>query len=312
MTSRIQADLKRLDGVLRLGPSRILLKGGSADTWNACDNSLQAVLPVLEEWALADRNGPGAAAIVMHWRKSGTSKKLLALLRAVVEEAPSLAPVDATSPQNCAVRHSITAISFFWQRTQHSTTAWPAMREWLFDQGGVQNIWTALAWCMSSTSGMTSLPSQEGQATGGNEEPHRLLSAPFYAVLVLTLGLADPRMAEEVFEHRGFISALQLLLSSILPRAIAAGCGPTWKLGNTLSFIATVSSSPVNGHKLAAQLHRPLLVSWPYLIAELRRMSQTTMGPVLEVGISGLIVPLVHVSSCSCKRLVAWPQSRIC
>ena len=292
MSSRIQADLQRIDSALRLGPNRQSLKSGSVNTWAGCDSSLQAVFPVLEEWALADRNSPGAAAIVMHWRKSSASKKLLALLRAVVEEAPALAPVDAASPQNCAVRHSITAISFFWQRTQHSTTAWPAMREWLFEQGGVKNIWTALAWCMSGASA----PSRQGQqAAGGDEEALRLLSEPFHAVKVLTMDLADPRMAEELFEHRGFISALQLLLSSILPRAIAAGCGPAWELGNMLSFLSAVLSSPANGHNLAVLLHRPLLVSWPYLIAEMRRMSQTMLGSVppagerLEVHINGLI-----------------------
>ena len=298
MSSRFLAELQRLDSALRLCPNRVLLKSGSADSWAACDSSLQAVRPVLQEWAIADQNCPGAAAVVMQWRKSSVSKKVLALLRAVVEEAPALAPVDAASLRYKSVRCSITVVSIFWQHTQHSAAAWPAMREWLFEQGGIKNIWTALAWCMSCTSSSSS-PAQEVQASG-DEESHRLLTTPFLAALVLTKGLtADPRtVGSELFENRGFISSLELLLSGVLPQAIAAGCGPAWKLGSTLSFISAVLSSPANGYKLVPLLHCPLLVSWPSLIAELRRMSQATTGSVPPAGrrveVRSLYIPMAH------------------
>ena len=155
----MQADLMLVDGSLRSCPSRALLKSGSIVAWAACDTGFQqAVLPALRESVLADLGGSAAAAAVsLQWRKSSVSKKLLALLRAVIEEANALQSetAHAAAAAACTVRcHAVhgsigvpCVIHFFWKRTkQESATLWPAMREWIVELGGITSLWTALAW----------------------------------------------------------------------------------------------------------------------------------------------------------------------
>ena len=150
MSSRIQSDLLLVDAALRSCPSRALLKGGSVDVWVACNVSLQKVFPILRESVLADRSGSAPAAVSMLWRKSSASKKLLPVLRAVIEEARAVQddaaqPTAARTNRCGAVHVSISMLDFFWQRIQQSATLWPAMREWIVELGGITSLWTALA-----------------------------------------------------------------------------------------------------------------------------------------------------------------------
>ena len=119
MSSRIHSDLLRIDGALRSCPSRASLKSGSIDAWTACDISLEALLAVLPGSVFIDQGG-SAAAVSMHWRKSSASKKLLALLQAVIEEAHVVRYEAAGPLQVHTVHGSICVISFFWQCTRRS------------------------------------------------------------------------------------------------------------------------------------------------------------------------------------------------
>ena len=146
MSYRIKLDLQRVDRAIRPGVShRALLKSGSVEAWKACLSSLREALTILLDSSFTDRNG--SAATWIHWRKSGTSKQLLGLLRAVVEEAPGSA-VAADCPRESALHVGLGIISFLFKRTR-SGALWPAMREWILDQGGLQAIWPALAWSMA-------------------------------------------------------------------------------------------------------------------------------------------------------------------
>ena len=261
MSSQTQSDLLRIDVALRSSPSRALLKDGSVDAWTVCKTSLQAVLFVLRDSVLAEQSGSASAAVSMHWRKSSASKKLLALLRAVVEEAHALqgeAAIAATARiTRChAVHGSISAISLFWQRSQQSATLWLAMREWIVEQGGVTSLWTTLAW-------MCLIPAQDIEAAAADDF-QQLLRGSVHAVFDLTRDMFSSRRPVELAHDSAVVTVFSCLLSDLLPRNFTAGNGETWDLN--LIFRTVMVLDKLEEGMLAAHLHRPVLVFWPYLI----------------------------------------------
>ena len=270
--SRIQSDLLLADGALRSCPSRGVLKGGSLDAWDACNASLQAVLSILRESVLAAQDG-SAAAVSMLWRKSSASKKLLALLRVVVEEAHALQgeAVQATAARAVrwrAVHDSINVIEFFWQRTQKSATLWPAMREWIVELGGITSLWATLAW-------MVLVPTQGFGASA--DDIHQLLRASVNSVLALTHGMFSLRRPVELAQNNDVVTVLSRVLSVLLPADFAAGNARTWYL-DAMSYIVTTLSS-LEGRMLSAHLHKPMLVCWPYLMADMGRQRKLLPAP---------------------------------
>ena len=269
MSSRIQSDLLLVDGAIRSSPSRALLKGGSVDAWSACNASLQAVWPVLRESALADRSGSefgsASAAVSMHWRKSSASKKLLTLLRAVVEEAPALQGEAAHAAATrtircCAVHGSICVLNFFWQRMrmQHSATLWPAMREWIVELGGITSLWSALAWVVM-------IPKRDLKETDDDR-------GSVSSVLLLThdlLTLPSVRRPVALTQNSAVTTVLSSVLGDLIPRDFAVGNAQAWAMH--VVFYAITELYRLEGSMLAAHLHKPLLVFWPYLIADLRQ-----------------------------------------
>ena len=276
MSSRIQSDLLLVDGALRSCPSRTLLKGGSADAWDACCASLLAVLPILQESVLADQGG-SVAAISMHWRKSSAGKKLLALLRAVVEEAHALQgeAAHAAKSATCHTVHgSIDVIRFFWQRTRKSATLWPAMREWIVELGGITSLWTALAWAVM-------IPMQDCEAAA-DVNHQNLLRATIHTVLELTLDMFSSRRPVELAQNSAVLTVMSCVLGTMLPRDFKAGDSHAWDLRAV--FHAITALHPLEGSVLSVQLHKPMLVFWPYLIAEVgrqRRLLSESEGTTL-------------------------------
>ena len=271
MSSRIQSELVLVDGALRSSPSRALLKGGSADAWTACDASLRAVLPIFHESVLADladQRG-SVAAVSMHWRKSSASKKLLALLRAVVEEAHALqdeaAHAAAARTVRCRSLHgSISVISFFWEHTQQSATLWPAMREWIIELGGITSLWKALAWSVM-------LPMQDIEAAA-DAVLHLGLRESVESVLEITRDLFSSRRPVELVHNSAVATVLSSVLGNLLPKDFASGNPETWNLSLVSHTIMVLYK--LEGSTLSAHLHRPLLLFWPYLAAEMRRQSR--------------------------------------
>ena len=266
MSSRIQSDLLLVDGALRSSPSRALLKGGSVDAWSACDASLQAVLPILRESALADRSA-SAAAVSMHWRKSSASKKLLTLLRTVIEEAHALpgeaARAAAARVARCHTVHgSICLIGFFWRRCHQTATLWPAMREWIVEPGGITSLWTALAWAVR-------IP-KRGFDEADDDEVHKILQrGSVDSVLTLTHDMFSLRRPVELAQNSVVVTVLSSVLGDLLPRDFVAGNAQTWAMH--VEFYAVTELWRLEGSMLSAHLHRPLLLFWPHLIAEIRR-----------------------------------------
>ena len=286
MSSRIQSDLVLVDAALRSSPSRVLLKGGLVDAWAASNASLEAVLSILHNSVLADQSG-SAAAVSMHWRKSSASKKLLALLRAVVEEAPALQgeaahTATAHSARCHAVHGSICVISFFWQRTKQSAALWPAMREWIVELGGVTSLWTALAWVV-----MIPLRVCEAAANAAHE-----LRASVHSVLALTRDMFSSRQPVELAQNSAVRTVLSSLLSDLLPRDFAAGNARKWDLD--VVFRAVTTLYRLEGGMLLAHLHKPLLIFWPYLNAVMRRQQRQLVPESAEASEVWLCELKVH------------------
>ena len=265
MAHVIKADLQRIDSALKAGfGHRSRLRAGSLEAWRACSTSLSDVIIILVRSAFA-HPGESAAAMWVHWRKSSTSKQLLSLLQAVIEEVHVLEPSVAWSIRSCAAHFSICIIDFFFMRTR-SATLWPSMRAWLVDQGGVQGIWTTLAWSLT--------------CSASTDLVHIRISVR--SVLSLTDELRGVHMIASLPQHPGVAGALILLLSEILPRDFAAGNSQLWRLGEFLSSIVCITDASIppleadhgGGSSLVLQLHRPLLVAWPYLMAALRQREQ--------------------------------------
>ena len=271
MSARIKSDLLLVDGALRTCPSRTLLKGGSVDAWAACNASLHALLPIFRGSILADQGG-SAPAVAMHWRKSSVSKKLLALLREVVEDSPALRSVaaHATSARTVrcrAVHGSIGVISFFWELSKQSAALWPAISEWIIELGGVTSLWAALAWVIL-------IPMQDFGAAA--DAMHQLLRVSVHEVFALTHDMFSFfRRPVELKQNSAVITVLSRLLSDLLPRDFAAGNAQQWDLdvvSCTISALCEFEGSA--GGVLSAHLHRPLLAFWPHLIAAMGRQQR--------------------------------------
>ena len=184
----------------------------------------------MRESALADQ-GVSAAAVSMQWRKSSASKKLLALLRAVADEAPALqggtAHAAAAHSARChAVHSSIGVIHFFWNRTRQSATLWLAMREW----SGVTSLWTALAWAVR-------IPMQNCDAAAA-DALHQLLITSIEAVLALTEHMFRLRRPVELAQNSAVSTVLSTVLGDLLPRDFVAGNTPASGIWTSCSVLS--------------------------------------------------------------------------
>ena len=273
MAAIIKADLQRIDTALRAGLSHrgslARLRAGSIEAWGACSTSLADATCVLTNSAFDDP-GESAAATWVHWRKSSTSKQLLSLLQTVIEEVHVAEPAAAGSLRSYAAHSSIYLINFFFMHTR-SAALWPAMRGWLLEQGGMQSVWTALAWCLAS------------RERGASSDIFQIRSSVHAALALTVQQLLGVNATSSLPQHPGVGGALKILLSEILPRDFAAGNTHLWCLREMLSSIASIADATSAGpsaaasfgaSSLASQLHQPLLVAWPYLIAALRRSKQ--------------------------------------
>ena len=266
--SRVQLDLLRIDRTIRPGHGlRASMKSGSAEAWILCSDSLAAVLIDLSDSVFADRNGSPATWI--HWRKSGTSKQLLGLLRAAVEEAPGSA-LAALCVRERTLHYGIRATSFLFMHTQHGVL-WPAMREWILDLGGLQAIWQALAWSMA--------------LVGEDKAAHdAALRMPVQAVIGITSRPDGIQPAVfPISVHTSVAAALTLLFSDLLPRDLASGNAHEWRirelLGHVVSFCDLLGRSQPQ-----PQLHRAFILTWPHLMACFRQSHPDTGTGMQQMG----------------------------
>ena len=298
---RVKLDLQRIDRALKpLHGLRGSLKSGSVEAWAACSDSLAAVVDALTGSVFTDRDS--SAATWIHWRKSGTSKQLLGLLRAVVEEAPGSALV-AGCVRERTLHVGIRVISVMFKHTQ-SKALWPAMREWIVDQGGLQAIWQALTWSMA--------------LVGEDQAAHdAALRAPFHAVTSL---MSRPDGAHPVLPpsaHPSITSALTLLFSDLLPRDLASTDAHELRMQEFLVHVAYISDVLCfdGCQPLPQQLHRAFIVAWPHFMGWFRRrlgvgmhgmeVENLTVGHLAQLclRISTTVCKTQHLADCQCRHL---------
>ena len=243
--------MQRVDLAIRSGVTcpRSMFRSGSFEAWNACLISLQGALKIISDSRFADRNG-GAATCWVHWRKSGTSKQLLGLLRTAVEEAPGSA-LAAGCVRESTLHAGIGVIGVLFKCSQ-SGVLWPAMREWIVDQG-VPAMWSALTWSMG--------------LVGGNQAAHdAALRVPVHVVI----GLYGAQLTFPPSAHASISEALTLLFSDILPRDLASGNVHEWCMQELLDD-AFIICDRLSRSQPQPQLHRAFLVAWPHLMGWLRQ-----------------------------------------
>ena len=215
--------------------------------------SLQTALQILGDSRFADQSDNAATWI--HWRKSGTSKQLLGLLRAVIDEAPGPA-FAAGCVKECALHADLLVISFLFKRTQ-SGMQWPAMREWIADQGGLQAMWSALAWSMA--------------LVGGDKAVHdAALREPVHAVISLT-NTSDGLLFSTP-AYPSIMAALTLLFSDLLPRDLASGNVHEWRMREMLADVFNICAK-LGGTRSHSHLNQAFIVSWPHFIRWLRQQT---------------------------------------
>ena len=254
---RVKLDLQRIDRALKpLHGLRGSLKSGSVEAWAACSDSLAAVVDAFTDSVFTDRDS--SAATWIHWRKSGTSKQLLSLLRAAVEEAPDSA-LAAGCARECVLHFSFCITNLLFKRTQ-SKALWPAMREWIVDQGGLQAIWQALAWSMA--------------LVGEDQAAHdAALRVPVHAVMSLMSKPDGSQATLPPSTHPSITAALTLLFSDLLPRDLASTDARELRTRQLLVHVVCISDELCfdGCQPLPQQLHRAFVVAWPHFMGWLRR-----------------------------------------
>ena len=266
--SRVQLDLQRIDRAVKPAGHglRASLKSGSAEAWTVCSDSLKAVSIEFSDSVFADQSG--SAATWIHWRKSGTSKQLLSLLRAAIEEAPSSA-LPAGCVRERALHFGICVTSFLFMRTQHGAL-WPAMREWIIDQGGLQAIWNALAWSMALVG--------EDKAAHDND-----LRVIVHMVIRLMLKSDGMQPVFPLSAHPSVNAALTLLFSDLLPRGLASGDAHAWLMRELLTNVVCLCDQLAHSQP-QPQLQRAALVAWPHLMGWFRRHPCAGLQDIEDVG----------------------------
>ena len=110
------------------------------------------------------------------------------------------------------------------------------------------------------------------EETDDDEVLQTLQRASINSVLVLThdlLTVPSVRRPVELAQNSAVITVLSSVLGNQLPRDFAAGNAQVWAMH--IVFYTVTKLCHLEGNMLEAHLHKPLLVFWPYLVAELRR-----------------------------------------
>ena len=247
MTSRIYADLQRIDAALKSCPNRVSLKSCTKESWKANSQVIYEVFSIYRSSVFSDPSG--AAAQWMHWRKSSASKQLLGFLKAVVElveadaqrGAPAL-PFVARVYMDSTLHGCISMLSWLFSTTQ-SAALWPAMREWIVDQGGISSVWAAMARAMKLTERERAAACKADSLLSEQEYnnlSYQTLRNVFPEALSLTnqqLFAASACRPDEIAHIPGLITSLSILFSDVLPRDLADGNAHKWDVSIVLRQI---------------------------------------------------------------------------
>ena len=245
--SRIQSDLQRIDTALKLCPNRAALKSSTTESWIAGNTGLAAVASVYQSSVFFDANS--GAAPWIQWRKSNTGKQLLGFIRAVMDTAMEADPgavcstpamlLTAHTAMHTTLHGCIALLAKLFSATQ-SAALWPAMREWLLDQGGIKGLWSALAQSMTLAerdSAAASAAAANGPLSMRNANSCSTLGTTLIFALSMTNELQFTTFTtsassgrEELSLLPGLITSLTILFGDVLPRELAAGHADEWDI----------------------------------------------------------------------------------
>ena len=173
---------------------------------------------------------------------------------------------------------SVSIVSYF-----HSAAAggvlWPAVREWLVEQGGVAAIWRALTWdlevaCAGGESGVRVMT-----GVHANSRACMLLDAvDTFMALTLRCPKPPPQPNDALLKGHGVdgVNALQLTLGQLLPAAFPKLQPDARKRAVALALrigLLCCSSTPSaerEGKEYLEPMHLPALRAWPYLVGAAR------------------------------------------
>ena len=258
MSSRIQADLQRIDAALKSCPNRAALKSGTTESWVAGNTGLAAVTSIYRNSIFSDPNS--GAAPWIQWRKSNASKQLLGFIRAVMDTAMEADPgavcstpamlLTAHTAMHTTLHGCIALLTKLFMATL-SAALWPAMREWLIELGGIQSLWEALA--QSMLMGGRDSAAMVAAACGATNGPlaemrktlcYSTLGDAIVSALSLTNQLnqlpivtSSASGREELSHLPGIVASLSIIFGIILPEELAAGNAHEWDIINVLRHI---------------------------------------------------------------------------
>ena len=103
-----------------------------------------------------------------------------------------------------------------------------------------------------------------------------LLRASVHSVLALTHDMFSIRRPVELARNSVVYTVMCCLFSDMLPGDFASGNAQMWDLAVVVRAINALGR--LAGSTVSSYLHRPMLLFWPYLIAETRRLAKNAEG----------------------------------
>ena len=214
---------------------------------------------------LASDQGSGAA-LWIHWRKSNASKQFLALLKAISEAIASEADwmPCVSDDTNCARRRLRLCMVLVWTyvmdtlrllyKGSQEGALWPALRDWLFENGNLQGLWGGLARCRRADNAADILV------------VHDLVSITYASP-------SQGRLPPALLQQPCVAEALVLALGTVLPKGFSGHHGDDLEqrmleIKVTLRRVERMATAEP---QLWQHLHLPALSLWPYLVGALRR-----------------------------------------
>ena len=325
----------RIDRALRdVFNLRSSLKAESLQSWRACGHSLLDVVSIIGSDACVFKSATDkSAAVWVQWRKSNISKQLLGLVRSALEAASAQSsrravPVpDVKCMELMALGLHVSIFIIDMLLDASKGVLWPALREWLMEQGVVPSMWRALTWDLQRTTFVgggsgdaatrrRAIPAVLGSRTSREEHNARALSIldSIRNITSLSMWLGHPHLSPQPMDtlHQSDgITALQITLGELLPAAFPVMQPSVRK--RAVTFCRRIDSHcmicSASGGLMYPKppLHLPALRAWPYLVGAARHhlllpVQDSEERENIQVGVHGRRC-LGHCAWCMAARV---------
>ena len=219
------------------------------------------------------------AALWLRWRKSSASKQFLAILKAINEAIASKTAWMADVADNTHSTGTLLLLlmEFAWMQVMSTLrllykcsqagALWPALSDWLAENGNLQGLWVALAWCSSAGD------------DASKSVIHDLVNILMVHDLVSMThaSLSQGRLPPTLLQHPRVAEALGLALGKVLPKGFARhhdGDDLDQRMLEMKITLCRVVILAQAEPQLWQHLHLPALSLWPYLVGALRQQQE--------------------------------------